>query len=1096
MASLGFACGFNRLHNPPMNRVSDSARTLRLRACFLLLVFSTVPGAAAGTPDQAVRYARTDPNVVHIDVVDSNDIRFSRLSHTKGISQTRVTSIVQDARGFMWFATQYGLNRYDGYTLRQFKHSDKDPSSLGESYVRNLMMDREGRLWVGSIRGVDRYDPETETFIHYSLDVPTSAGYETAPRDLSQDADGMLWVSTGVGLYRLDPSTGVTTGFHHRADDPASLSSDRIESSGVDRNGTLWVATPEGLDALERATGRVTMHVPLHEPREPREISFYEDRAGTFWIIHSSGEGLAALDRKTGVLTRYSFAQRPQRPEDLTGVSSMIEDAEGRLWIGTQSDGLLRLDPRALRAARYRNDPFNADSLAENRITTLALDREGDIWVGLGASEPDHFAPHSGPFRALPFDAGNPDNLGEKLINALYEDPGGSLWVGTTGALARYDRSTGSYERIQLPGVGTSDVLSILKDPSGELWVGTSGHGLARLDLKRHTSKVYRHQAGDAASLGSDWIPHLLFDHAGTLWAATLDGLDRYDRVTDRFHTFRSGKTTGSDIYISVAEDVHGTLWIAGSDGVLHFDPATERFVEFKEGRAARGYAVLAASNGEIWAGSQSGLYRFNLANHTTRVYTDRDGMASSAASCLLEDSSGDVWMSTTEGVSRLILASDRFRNYSVEDGLPGRDLTGWSACFRGRTGQLYFGGFAGAVAFDPHAVVDNPYTPSVAITGLELAGIPVQLGSASPLLHAITYTRDLHLSSSQRTFTIEFAALSFRSPGTNRYRYRLSGLDSSWQEVSSERHVAGYTTLPPGTYTFQVQGATNRSPWSNPGAELRIIIEPPWWARWEFRALLATVALALAASIYLYRIQRITRALQVRFEERVRERTRIARDLHDSLLQGFQGLTLKFHGLAHTLAADNPIRASIEGNLRQARELIEDVRTRVRDLRTQDEPPAALADLLREFRDTLPESSSASFEMKVIGEARPLDPLAFDEVLHIGKEAVLNAVRHADAARVEVELTYRTKQLTLRISDDGKGIDAKTLESGRPGHWGLQGMRERARAVGATLEVWSRRGAGTDIQLVVPATAAYGRRRSGAHVSLMRRLLRTVGRA
>src|SRR5262245_8224198 len=284
-----------------MNRASDSAKTVCLRACFLLLVAIDVQGRAARTLDPGMRYARTDPKVVRIYVVDSTDIRFSRLSHTKGISQTRVTSIVQDARGFMWFATQNGLNRYDGYTLRQFRHSDKDPRSLGESYVRALMIDRDGRLWVASIRGVDRYDPVTETFIHYPLDVPTAGGYASAPRDLAQDSDGLLWVSTGAGLYRLDPSTGVTTGFHHRADDPSSLSSDRIDSSGVDRKGTLWVATPEGLDAFDRSTGRVTMRVPLPEPREPREMSFYEDRAGTFWIIHSSGEGLAVLDRQTGV---------------------------------------------------------------------------------------------------------------------------------------------------------------------------------------------------------------------------------------------------------------------------------------------------------------------------------------------------------------------------------------------------------------------------------------------------------------------------------------------------------------------------------------------------------------------------------------------------------------------------------------------------------------------------------------------------------------------------------------------------------------------------------------------------------------------------
>jgi signal transduction histidine kinase len=632
----------------------------------------------------------------------------------------------------------------------------------------------------------------------------------------------------------------------------------------------------------------------------------------------------------------------------------------------------------------------------------------------------------------------------------------------------------------------------MIEDRTGTLWVGTSGHGLARIDLKTPASKIYRHRASDPSSLSNDTITHLLIDRAGTLWAATLDGLNRLDPATDRFRTFRSD-AEGSATYTSAVEDANGTLWMSGPGGVVHFDPVTERFVEFKEGLAARGYSVLSASNGDIWAGTPNGLYRFNLSRHTTRVYTESEGLASDAVSCLLEDASGDVWMSTTEGVSKFIVASDKFRNYSVEDGLPGRDLTGWSACSRGHDGELYFGGFAGAVAFDPRAVVDNPYTPQVALTGLELAGVPVQLGPGSPLVRAIAYANELRLSSRQRSFAIEYAALSFRSPGTNRYRYRLDGLDPSWHEVGGDRRVASYTTLPPGAYTFQVQGATNRSPWGEPGAALHITIEAPWWSRWEFRSLLAAVALALAAGIYRYRVQTITRALEIRFDERTRERTRIARDLHDSLLQGFQGLTLKYHALAHTLTPGSSARTSIEANLRQARKLIEDVRTRVQDLRSADEPQGALEDLLREFTDILAKPSATAFEIRVIGEPRLLDPIALEEVLLVGKEAISNAMTHADAARIEVELTYEARELMLRVSDNGIGMDTKTLEAGRPGHWGLQGMRERAVSLGAVLEVWSRQGGGTDIHLFVPGAAAYRRLRTGANAGPIKRFMLAI---
>jgi signal transduction histidine kinase len=602
---------------------------------------------------------------------------------------------------------------------------------------------------------------------------------------------------------------------------------------------------------------------------------------------------------------------------------------------------------------------------------------------------------------------------------------------------------------------------------------------------------VYRHRAGEPTSLGNDTVLRLLIDHGGTLWAATLDGLSRFDPVADRFRTFRFG-AEGTALYTSVVEDAHGTFWLSGANGVLHFDPATERFLEFEQGTLAKGFSVLAASSGEIWAGAQTGLYRFNLTTGSARVYTDSDGLASSAISCVLEDTHGDIWMSTTEGVSRLLVASDRFRNHSVEDGLPGRDLSGWGACSRSRGGGLYFGGFAGAVAVDPRAVVDNPYTPPVMLTGLELSGIPVHLGPGSPLTRAIGYTRELHLSSSQRDFGIEFAALSLRSPATNRYRYRLDGLDSGWHEVGSERRVASYTTLPSGTYTFHVEGATNRGAWGK-GAALQITIDAPWWARWQFRALLGAIALTLGFGLYRYRLQRITRALEIRFDERIRERTRIARDLHDSLLQGFQGLTLKFHALAHTMVPGSPIRTNIEANLRQARDLIEEARARVRDLRSRDEPRGSLEELLREFIASLPKSAATAIEMRAVGEPKQLDSIAFEEVLLVGREAIINAINHAEASLVEAELAYSARELTLRVSDNGKGMDAATLESGRAGHWGLQGMRERALALGASLEVWSKPGAGTDIQLNIPGSIAYGSARARAGMTPMRRILRMI---
>jgi ligand-binding sensor domain-containing protein/signal transduction histidine kinase len=1073
-------------------------RTAAITSALLVAWAATARAEPAPLEPEAVRQASIDPKVVHLEILDGRDVRFSRLSRAQGVSQTRVSGIVQDNTGFIWFATQYGLNRYDGYSFRQFKHMDDDSGSVSQSYIRILFKDRDGGLWVATSRIFDRYDPTTETFVHHYLDVPPQSELSRqlvdTPRNISQDGDGMFWVSTSLGLYRVDPATGRATSFRHRSDDPGSLSSDDVKSSSVDRSGTLWVATGEGLDAFDRRTTRVTMHVPL---REPRQMSMYQDRSGALWIIHESGNGLARLDRASGKLTQYSFAEHATTGDQLTGVSSIIEDADGQLWIGTESDGLLRLDSSRLRAARYRNDPFNSESLAENRTTSLMQDREGNIWVGLGASEPNYFTPRSGPFNPLPVDQGNPANLGEKLVNVLYEDRQGTLWVGTTGALNRYERSTRTYTHFQIPShESSSDVLSIVEDRSGALWAGTSGQGLAKLDLASgKVERLYRHANSNAASLSNDTVTHLLVDHSGTLWATTLDGLNRYDPESDSFRSFRVATQSGSAVYVSLMEDSKGTLWISGIGGVLHFDPSTERFTEFKEGVAVHGYPVLAASNGEVWAGTQEGLYRIDPVTHSSRLYTERDGLPGNAISCLLEDSYRDIWISTTEGVSRFLTKTGIFRNYSVQDGLPGRDFTGWSACFRSPRGVLYFGGFAGAVEIDPQGVLDSPLSPPVVLTRLELAGVPVQLGPGSLLKQAIGYTKELRLPSTQRSFSIEFAALSFRSPSTNRYRYRLEGLDTAWQEVGSDRRIASYTTLPPGAYVLHVQGATNRGPWSEPGDELRITIERPWWATWEFRALAITLGLALVIAIYAYRLRQVARTLEIRFDERISERTRIARDLHDTLLQSFHGLLLQLQTAykllpARAEEARKTLGAAIDGAFQavtQGRDAVQGLRVSTMD---DNDLAAAIKMLGEELAGQESALKPLTLRVDVSGSSQPLRPIVRDEVYRIAAEALRNAFRHAHATQIEVHLCYDERQLRLRVRDDGKGIDPQFLrEDSQLGHYGIHGMRERAKLMDGTLAIWTAPLSGVEVELIIPASRAYAAARATQRGWLARKL-------
>jgi signal transduction histidine kinase len=377
-------------------------------------------------------------------------------------------------------------------------------------------------------------------------------------------------------------------------------------------------------------------------------------------------------------------------------------------------------------------------------------------------------------------------------------------------------------------------------------------------------------------------------------------------------------------------------------------------------------------------------------------------------------------------------------------------------------------------------AVVANAFVPPIVLTDLRLFGRPVTLSPGSPLKKAVNYTDTITLSRSQNIFSIGFSALSYFNAATNRYRYMLEGLDKKWNEVGSDQRLASYTTLPTGTYIFHVQGASRRGPWSEPGAQLRIQILPPWWAtRWFWITCLVLILLLLW-SVHRYHLHQLTIQFNVRLEERVNERTRIARELHDTMLQSFQGLLLRFQATAHMLPG-RPGEAlkTLESAIDQAAQAITEGRDAVEGLRSStvvsNDLSKAINTLGKELASGETNPNGAEFYVEVEGTSRDLRPIVRDEVYRIAGEAVRNAFKHAHAQKIEVEIRYDDRQLRLRVRDDGKGIDPKVLsKDGQPGHYGLRGMRERAKLMGGKLAVWSELDSGTELELSIPASRAY----------------------
>lgn len=1066
-------------------RCANSFRQRLVKAAFpchsalIVLLVSALAVPLAKPQSQAVRgtnvlaavpVTHMESRVIRVPVIEGEDIRFEHLTSTAGLSQTRVAQIIQDDRGFLWFGTQHGLNRYDGYNFRQFTHDPSRSDSLSGAFIQSLFKDRSGGIWVGTDQSLDKFDPTHESFVHYHLDDPEPTVFQ-----ITEDEAGILWLATFRGLYRLNPGTGRTVRYGHDPNDSTTLSSDNIQSTGLDRTGRYWVITRAGLDAFDRASGKASLHIRLPDfdaisNCESSCSSFHEDRFGLFWII---GDGLATLDLKTGQLRKYEGT-----PSALTGVIALLEDDEGTMWFGSTL-ALCKFDRTNNRFIRYRRSPSVPTSPAENRVITFFEDREKTIWVGFNAMVPDHFARARPVFEQILPRFIDPDSPSEELVTAIYEDRGGNLWISANASVSRRDRKTGKYARYH-PGGGGDGASAILEDNTGTMWFGAAGNGLVRVDRNGGQFRSYKHPPGDRSGPGSDWVTRILIDRAGVMWVNTFDGLNRFDPATGRFTVYKQNPEK-HEAYYSVIEDRNGSLWLGSQSGLVRFLPSTGQFTVFEHKPAnPRSLSdnvvdtVFEDRLGTLWIGTQDGLNKMDAKSLSFTSFFKKDGLAGDVVSCILADDHGDLWMSTNEGLSTLDPRTQKFRNYSVEDGLPGNDLTGMDACYRSRSGEMFFGGFAGAVAFYPDQPSDNLYVPPVVFTDLQISRARAGIGPGSPLKKSITYADELTLSAHQNFFSIEFAALSFRSPSANRYRYRLEGSDPDWHEVGSQEHSVNFTALPSGDYGLVVQGATSRGSWSD-GTRLRIKVIPPWWNTWWFRVIYIVLIILAAWSAYLYRVRQITQEFNVRLEVRVSERTRLARSLHDTLLQSFQGLILRLQAVEELLPLGR-LKDAMEQSLQRADQAIAEGRRAVYDLRSSTTTTNDLAQALTCVVDELAGEGAPGFRLVVEGAARDLAPILQDEVYCIGREGLRNAFIHARARQVEVEISYGERLFRLRIRDDGHGIPQDILEAGRSGHYGLSGMRERARQTGGKLDVWSAPGTGTEIDLSIPGSIAYYR--------------------
>jgi ligand-binding sensor domain-containing protein/signal transduction histidine kinase len=831
-------------------------------------------------------------------------LRFEQISLREGLSQSSVYAILQDHYGFLWFGTEGGLNKYDGYQFTIYKHDPDDPSTLANNIISALYEDRLGILWVGTGEGLDRFNRESGTFAHYKKnpqDPDALSG--TLVWALLEDSDGALWVGTNDGgLNRFERDTNSFTHFRHDPADPNSIGGDSVKALYEDEQGMLWVGTDAGLERFDRENGTFT-HFPRPaadqgNPNSSLVLTIYEDSQGRLWA-GTNGEGLGKFDRST--LTWTDYTNDPNNPDSLSSdvVWAVLEDLKGRLWIGSDGGGLDLLDPQQDHFHHYRHDPSKLDSLSRDSVRALFEDRSGVFWVGTYGGGLSKSTYNINKFALYRQEPGLADSLSDNYIWSIGADSSGALWLGTfQGGLNRLDINSGSvtvyrHDPKDPASLSSDDVRAVLVDGQGTVWAGTGAQGLNRLDPQSGTFVQYHHDPNDPNSLISDQIRVLFEDRSGNLWVGTYaNGLDRFDRQSGVFTHYRSDATDPhsliSDRVRCLYQDRKGYLWIGTSGGISRLEPEANEFTRYSSDAQNPNslsnptvFSFYEDADEILWIATfGGGLNRFDPTSQTFTHYTETDGLPHNQVYNILADASGNLWLSTNNGISRFNPKTRSFRNYGIEDGLQNIEFNLGSA-YQSKDGQMFFGGIDGLNAFYPEQVHDSDFSAPVVITAFQKFNQTV-LSDLSP-------DQTIQLSHNDNFFSFEFAALDFTAPEKNQYAYMLEGFDKDWIEAGTRRY-ASYTNLGGGNYTFRVKGTNSDGVWNEVGISIPITITPPFWQTWWF-TLLAVLALTGGTTgIYAVRA-RSFRLQKEKLESQVAQRTaeieqrrRVAESLRDIL--------------------------------------------------------------------------------------------------------------------------------------------------------------------------------------------------------------------
>ena len=861
-------------------------------------------------------------------------IRFKRITINDGLSMSSVYCIFQDSKGFMWFGTEDGLNKYAGNNFSIYRANPYDKNSISHKWTEIIYEDSSGILWLGSRGGLTRFDPsigQFKQFVHDSSN-PSSLVNDTITA-ICEDSNNRIWVGTLNGLNYFDKETGqfarasfflndVTGGFG------------RINTLLQDNYGKLWIGGEQGLffwDAGTETFSKIPLAIPVQEEESIHDMAIQDDilwlgtdkgllkyhlingsqehfpwsneegksidnqiietvlpgKSGKIWL--GTASGLFCFNSTDNTFKSVVKSFDSSNSLSINTAKPLFEDAEGAIWFGTFGLGMYKIDPTSEGITKYSYNSSDPESLSENAINCIYQDRAGTMWFGTFGAGISILDPLAHKFALITHDPLNDNSLSSNFIWSVFEAKDGDIWIGTNNkGLNVYSPTTGrftSYDHDENnpASLAASSVRKIYQDSKGIIWVGTDGGGLDKFNPESGTFTHYKSDPDDPNTISNNSVRVIYEDHDGVYWVGTRNGLNHFNPETGKFKRYLHdpgdpNSISHNFVYSSLYRDKADNLWIGTYGGGLNkMDIQNETFTSYLHQSDDMQslsdnivFSIFEDANGTFWIGTNSGLNRFDPLTEKFTHFGAGEGLPNEVIYGILPDAENNIWLSTNLGISKFSLSDFSTRNFDVSDGLQSNEFNG-GAFHKGQSGKFYFGGVYGLNAVDPYKTESNTNPATLVFTKLDILGKELQVAGPDMqgddrleknkvikiedefyVAHDISSTTEIVLDYKHRFIGFEFAVLNSPPSEKINFLYKMEGMDDAWNYSGSRNYVT-YANMKPGTYIFKV-GAINKSGVSSESlAQLKIIINPPFWLTWWFVLLEIIAVVVLAVFIYVY---------------------------------------------------------------------------------------------------------------------------------------------------------------------------------------------------------------------------------------------------